>query len=61
MIYWQGKPEYPEKTYPVTVLSSTNLTWIDLGSNPGRSGERPASNALSHGDRQFFVQFVSVE
>jgi hypothetical protein len=23
--------------------------WIDLGANPGRRGERPATNSLSHG------------
>ena len=51
MIYWQGKLDYPEKTYPVTVLSSTNFTWIDLESNLGCSGERPVCNALSHSDR----------
>jgi hypothetical protein len=30
-------------------LSTTNLTWIDQGANPGLRGERPATNDLSHG------------
>jgi hypothetical protein len=29
-------------------LSTTNLTWIDPGANPGLRGERPATNDLSH-------------
>jgi hypothetical protein len=30
-------------------LSTTNLTWTDLGTNPGICSERLASNSLSHG------------
>jgi hypothetical protein len=30
-------------------LSSTNLTWPDPGSNPGRRGGKPATNRLSYG------------
>jgi len=29
--------------------STTNLTWTDLGWNPGLRGDRPATNHLSHG------------
>jgi hypothetical protein len=33
---WQWKPKYSEKTCPSATLSTTNPTWPDLGSNPGR-------------------------
>jgi hypothetical protein len=35
---WQGKPKYSEKTYPSATLSTTNPTWPDPDSNPGRRG-----------------------
>jgi hypothetical protein len=37
------------KTCPNATLSTTNLTWTDLGSNPGLRGESPATNRVSHG------------
>jgi hypothetical protein len=46
---WQGKPQYSEKTFPSATLSTTNPTWPDLGSNPGRRGGKPATNRLSYG------------
>jgi hypothetical protein len=33
---WQGKQKYSEKTRPSATLSTTNPTWRDPGSNPGR-------------------------
>jgi hypothetical protein len=30
-------------------LTTSNFTWIDLGSNPDLRGERPATNHVSHG------------
>jgi hypothetical protein len=33
---WQRKPKYLEKTWPSATLSTTNPTWPDPGSNPGR-------------------------
>jgi hypothetical protein len=30
-------------------LSTTNPTWPDLGSNPGRRGGKPLTNRLSYG------------
>jgi hypothetical protein len=42
---WQRKPKYWEKTCPSTTLSTTNPTWPDLGSNPGRRGGKPAITA----------------
>jgi hypothetical protein len=46
---WQGKPKYAEKTRPSATLSTTNPTWSDPGSNPGRRGGNPATNRLSYG------------
>jgi hypothetical protein len=42
------------KTCPSAILSTTNPTWTDLGSNPGLRGERPATNHLSHGTARFY-------
>jgi hypothetical protein len=36
---WQGKPKYSEKTRPSAILSTTNPTWPDPGSNLGCRGE----------------------
>jgi hypothetical protein len=46
---WQGKPKHSEKTCPSATLSTTNPTWPDLGSNPGRCGGKLATNRLSYG------------
>jgi hypothetical protein len=46
---WQGKPKYLENTFPSATLSTTNPTWPDLGWNPGRRGEKPATSRLSYG------------
>jgi hypothetical protein len=46
---WQGKPKYSEKTCPSATLSTTNPTWPDLGSNPGRRGGKLATNRLIYG------------
>jgi hypothetical protein len=45
---WQGKPKYSEKTCPSATLSTTNPTWPDPGSNPGRRGGKAATNRLSY-------------
>jgi hypothetical protein len=48
--WWnEGKPKYSEKTCPSATLSTTNTTWPDLGSNPGRRGGKPATIRLSYG------------
>jgi hypothetical protein len=36
-------------------LSTTDPTWIDLGTNPGFCGERPATNCLNRGTANFWV------
>jgi hypothetical protein len=38
-----------EKTCHSATLSTTNPTWIDLGSNTGHLGGKPATNRLSYG------------
>jgi hypothetical protein len=43
---WQGKPKYSKKTCPSATLFTTNPTWPDPGSNPGRRGGKPATNRL---------------
>ena len=40
---WQAK------TCPSAILSATNPTWTDPGSNPGLRGDRPATDRLSRG------------
>jgi hypothetical protein len=45
----QGKPKYSEKTCTSAILSSTNSTWPDRGSNPDRRCGKPATNRLSYG------------
>jgi hypothetical protein len=48
--YWQGENRSTRgKTCPSAILSTTNPTWTDPGSNPGPRGGRPATNRLSHG------------
>jgi hypothetical protein len=44
---WQMKPKYSEKTCPTATFSTTNPTWPELGSNPGR-GRKPETNRLSY-------------
>jgi hypothetical protein len=46
---WQGKPKYSEKTCPSATCSTTNPTWPDLGSNPGRRGGKLATSRLRYG------------
>jgi hypothetical protein len=45
---WQGKQKYLGKTCPSAALSTTDPTWLDLGSNTGCHGGKPASNCLSY-------------
>jgi hypothetical protein len=44
-----GDTEVLGENLPSATLSTTHLTWIDPGANPGLRGERPAPNRLSHG------------
>jgi hypothetical protein len=61
---WQGNPKYSEKTCPVANLSTTNPTWPDPGSNPGRRGGKPATNRLSYGaasDKSMLIPYFNRE
>jgi hypothetical protein len=49
-----GEPKYSEKTCPSATLSTTNPTWPDLGSNPGRRGGKRAMER-SYRDLNLFV------
>jgi hypothetical protein len=42
-------PKYARETGLSATLSTTSLTWIDVGSNTGPRSEKPISNRLSHG------------
>jgi hypothetical protein len=57
---WQGKPKYSEKTCTSATLSTTNPTWPDLGSKPGRRGGNSVTNRLSYGTALKFDAFYSV-
>jgi hypothetical protein len=46
---WQGKPNYSEKTCPSATWYTTNPTWPDIRSNPGRCCGKQATNSLSYG------------
>jgi hypothetical protein len=43
------KQKYSEKAFSSATFFTTNLTWIDLGGNPGLHAEKPATNRLSRG------------
>jgi hypothetical protein len=44
----QRKPKYSDKTCSNATLSTTNRTWPNAGSIPGRFGMKPATNRLSY-------------
>jgi hypothetical protein len=50
-VEWElaGKPNYSEKTYYSATLSTTNPTWTDLVSDPGRWDGKTPTNSLSYG------------
>jgi hypothetical protein len=45
----RGKPKDSEKNLSQYHFVYHKSHWIDPGANPGRRGERPAINRLSHG------------
>jgi hypothetical protein len=45
----RGKPKNSEKNLSQFHFVHQKSHWIDLGANPGRRGESPATNRLSHG------------
>jgi hypothetical protein len=50
-VEWElaGEAEVLGETCLSATLSTTNLTWPDLGSSPGRRGGKPATNRLVYG------------
>jgi hypothetical protein len=46
---WQGNRSTRRRPAPGPLFSTTNPTWLDPGSNPGRRGGKPAANRLSYG------------
>jgi hypothetical protein len=57
---WQGKLKYSEKTCPSVTLPTTNPTWPDPGTNPGRRSGKPATNRLSYGAASALYPFPSI-
>jgi hypothetical protein len=51
LVEWRlaGETEVLGENLPNATLSTTNPTWSDSGSNPGRRGGKPATNRLSYG------------
>jgi hypothetical protein len=63
LVEWrlQGKPKYSEKICPSAVLSTTNPTWPEPGTNPGRRGGTPATNRLSYGAANATTLVIKLE
>jgi hypothetical protein len=51
LVEWRlaGKTEVLEENVPQRHLSTTNPTWPQPGSNPGRRGGKQATNRLRYG------------
>jgi hypothetical protein len=51
LVQWElaEETEVLGENLPQCTLSTTNPTWPDLGSIPGRRGGKPATNRLSYG------------
>jgi hypothetical protein len=63
---WQGNPKYSEETCPSATSSTTNPTWLGLGSSLDLRGGKPVTNrpsqikSKSHYDRRSVGQSVLV-
>jgi hypothetical protein len=58
---WQGKRKYSEETCPSAAMSTKYLTWLDPGSNPGRSNGKPATDCLNEISLGSFQKLSGVE
>jgi hypothetical protein len=54
-VEWElaGETEVLEENVPSVTLPTTNPTWLDLESNLGRRGWKPATNRMSYGTANF--------
>jgi hypothetical protein len=54
LVEWRlaGETEVLGENLPQRHFVTTNPTWPDLGSNPGRRDGKPATNRLSYGAAQ---------
>jgi hypothetical protein len=52
-----GETKVLGESLPNTILSTTNPTWPDPGSNPDRRGEKPETNRLSYGAAHYYFMF----
>jgi hypothetical protein len=57
--HWQGKTEELGENPASVTLSTTNSKWTDLCANTDLSGERPATNHLSHGTAELILYAVN--
>jgi hypothetical protein len=53
---WAGETEVLGKTWLSATLSTTNFTWLELGSNPDRRDEKPTAVWLSY-DKAIFWRY----
>jgi hypothetical protein len=67
-VEWElaGESKYSEKTWLNSIVSATNPSWSDLGSNPGRRGRKPArlywrnTQHLTQAIKEVFVIHICV-
>jgi hypothetical protein len=55
MVKWQGKSKYSGEACPSAALSTADLTWLRLGSNPGNRGKKTVTNVLSYGTAVYYL------
>jgi hypothetical protein len=51
----RGNGSIEKKPAQLLPFPPTNLTFVDLTSNPSRHGRKPATNRLSHGTANLFT------
>jgi hypothetical protein len=62
LVEWRlaGETDVLGENLPSTTLSTTNPTWPEPGSTPGRRGGKPALNRLSYGAAHEVFTWYSV-
>ena len=56
----RGNRSTGRKTCPSAILSTTNITWTDMGSNTGPCCDRPRANRRSHGTASWIIRIIYV-